>query len=134
MKLLFVTAADYANVEMGGKLNIMGLFNKINARQFPWIHPEMHLVVSLVAAPSEYGMKRQLTIKLMDEDASKTLMTLSGEVQIPQGEGGRAVEINSIFKLNNVKFPDAGTYQFAILVDHDEMGTFRIDALQRTPG
>src|SRR5919204_3250104 len=47
MRLSLALLADYANVSHDGKLNIMGIFGQIHAPQFPAVHAQMHLVLSL---------------------------------------------------------------------------------------
>ena len=64
MKLLLLMAADYANITGDGKLNVIGIFNDINAFNFPARHPSMHLVARLGAEPEEYGQTRSFTGKL----------------------------------------------------------------------
>jgi len=61
--------ADYANVTDNGKLNVMGIFQRLHAREFPARHPVMQLVIKLVAGPGEYGESRRLTVRLLDADA-----------------------------------------------------------------
>ncbi len=34
MKLILLLAADYANITRDGKLNVIGIFNRISARVF----------------------------------------------------------------------------------------------------
>ena len=46
MRVALGVLADYANVSAEGKLNIMGVFQIVNAVQFPHVHPQMHLVLT----------------------------------------------------------------------------------------
>jgi len=46
MKARIAVLADYANVTADRKLNVMGVFNVINASRVPAIHRQMQLVVS----------------------------------------------------------------------------------------
>ena len=46
MKILMMVTADYASIEpQTGKLNIIGVFNQINAQEFPTSHRRMYLVI-----------------------------------------------------------------------------------------
>ncbi len=122
MKLLFLLAADYANIARGGKPNLMGVFSTIRAKSFPARHPEMHVVVSLAASPAEYGQTRTLHLKLINEDGSVTLVDGTETFRVPEGSGGRRVELTRIFRLRDVVFPSPGDYQISVLVDNDEKG------------
>ena len=131
--LLVLLAADYANVEKSGKLNVMGIFSQIYASKFPVRHPEMHVIVSLSASPAEYNTTRKLTVKLMDEDGKQEILSWSRDIRVPAGSGMRRLEVNQILRLRDVVFPEPGSYQFSVLVDNDEKGTLPIFLVQREP-
>ena len=130
MDLRVLLVADYANVTREGKLNVMGRFTNISARQFPAVHPEMWLIAMLSAAPAEYNTTRKLTVKLLNEDATVEIMNWSRDITVPQGTAGRRVEMNQIVRLAGLVFPSEGAYQFSFLVDNDEKGTLVIDLLK----
>ena len=116
MDVPLAVVADYANVTKEGKLNVMGFFASLNAKAFPHVHPQMHLVWQAEAGPAEWGMKKDIEVKLLDENA-KQLLSVRGNLEVPaRGEAGRPVTINSIMVFNNIKFESAGDYVFAILV------------------
>jgi len=122
--------ADYANVTDNGKLNVMGVFRRINSSQFPTRHPEMYLIVGLSAGVAEYGVIRNLTIKLLDPDAQE-MMSFSGEIKVPKGVGWKRAEVNRIIKLRDIVFPKAGIYEFSVLIDNDEKSAISIELVQR---
>jgi len=132
MNVDLLVAADYANVAEGGKLNIMGIFGRIYSSTFPARHAEMYLVAKISAKPSEYGAKRQLTVKLMDEDGKLELINFSSEIVVPKNDKGETVQIHQILRLVDIIFPVAGTYQFSILIDNDEKAFYPIE-LELTP-
>ena len=118
MDVLVFLAADYANVAQGGKLNVVGIFNEINATNFPARHPSMHLVIKLGADMVEFGEAREVTVKLLNVDGQESF-SLSGDVEIPEGDLGKRPEINLIYELCDLVFPEPGAYEFALLVDRD---------------
>jgi len=126
MRVLNFLVADYANVAEGGKINVMGIFNRIFAHEFPTRQPEMHLVVKLDASPAEYDSDRKLTIKLLDESGRQEIVNWSRDIHIPKGSGGERTEINQILRLRDVVFPKPGAYQFSVIVDKDEKSTLPI--------
>jgi len=119
MRPLLFLAADCANVTGDGKLNVMGIFNDINAYNFPARHPSMHLVAKLGAELSEYGQRRGFTVILMDADGNH-IMELSGEFDVPTGQGGKKPEVNIILNLKDIILPNPGRYQFVLLIDKDQ--------------
>lgn len=130
MLLDLLLIADYANLTVDGKLNVMGIFNSIHATQFPASHAEMFLVAKLSADPSEYGTKRKLAIRLLDEGGKLIASLLEREIEIPHGKEGKGVEIRQILKLTGLIFPQPGAYQFSMLVDNDHKGSQTIQLIQ----
>jgi hypothetical protein len=119
MKPLLFLSADYANITGEGKLNVMGIFNNINALSFPARHSSMHLIAKLSPEMSEYGQKRSFTILLMDADANH-IVEVSGEFEVPKGQDGKKPEVNIMFELKDVVFVKPGRYVFVLLVDKDQ--------------
>jgi hypothetical protein len=116
MDITLAVIADYANVTRDGKLNVMGVFNSLKVKSVPHIQPQIHLVWQGEAGPAEWGMQKDVEVKLLDENARQVL-SIQGKLMIPaKGEAGRLSSINSIMAFNNVKFEVAGDYAFAILI------------------
>ncbi|MGB3906069.1 MAG: hypothetical protein WBB22_14235, partial [Anaerolineae bacterium] len=70
MKMTLALLADYANVSQEGKLNIMGIFDRIFTRAFPTAHPEMRLVMRFEFGAAELGRERRLEVKTLDADGA----------------------------------------------------------------
>ena len=130
MELRTILVADYANIAEGGKANVMGIFGEIYSEEFPAKHSDMYLVVALAASPAEFGQKRTITIRLINADATETLVDFSQPIVVPTATGGRRAEINSILRLRDIGFKTPGTYQFSVLVDNDEKGTLPIELIK----
>jgi hypothetical protein len=130
MELAFLLVADYANTTGDGKLNVMGIFQNIFAVQFPVAHPEMYVIAQFTAGPAEYGRRRKLEIKLLDEDAAQEIVSFSTDVEIPRGTGGQRVSVPVILRLVNTTFPKPGTYEFSVLLDEDLKGSLAVQVDQ----
>jgi hypothetical protein len=130
MLLNLLLIADYVNITADGKLNVMGIFNSIHSTEFPTAHPEMFLIAKFSTDPSEYGTKKKLAIKLLDEGGKPIASLLEHEIEIPHGKGGRVVEIRQLLKLTGLVFPQPGAYHFSILVDNDQKGSQTIQLIQ----
>lgn len=72
MKVVLLLAADHANIEQQGKLNVLGVFDRLLAQSFPVRH-SMHLVVKLRAELGEGEETRTVTISLISEELRETL-------------------------------------------------------------
>lgn len=123
MDVKLAVLADYANVAQNGKLNIMGIFQEINAPFLPFPLPQMYLVVTFSAGPAEFDKVRDTRVVLLRSDGQR-LLELEGQLQVPRPprEGSRAY-INEAIGLAGVTFPQAGDYAFHILVGDDDKAT-----------
>lgn len=124
MELPVLLLADYANVTRSGKLNVMGVFDRIGVTKFPVRHSEMVLVMKFTAGPAEYEAKRSIRVQLLDADAENTVVDWSLDVTVPKDEAGRGrVELSQFLTLRDLIFPGPGTYRFYVTVDNDEKGS-----------
>ena len=130
MELSFLVIADYATATPDGKLTLVGIFSEIRAPAFPARHSGLHLVAQLLASPHEYGRQFSLEFRLVDEDGH-IVMSLPVSAEVPRGDKGQRVHLNNIVRLENIVFPKAGRYEFAILVDHDLKGTLPFDVIEQ---
>jgi hypothetical protein len=117
MQVKLALLADYANVTAEGKLNILGIFDRITVRELPALHPQMHLILRLEAHAAERNRPHVVEIRLYDPD-SDTVFQVNGDI-VPQGQGGQAVATNQILTLNNLQLNKSGGYTFVVLVDND---------------
>jgi hypothetical protein len=139
MQVKLALLADYANVTAEGKLNILGIFDRINVHELPVVHPQMHLILRLEAHPAERNRAHNVEIRLHDPDG-QTIFEVTGDM-VPQGTTGHTVATNQILTLNNLQLMKSGGYNFVVLVNNDlksevmlevELGSASQDALGGT--
>ena len=117
MQVKLALLADYANVTAEGKLNILGIFDRISVNQIPAVHPQMHLILRLEAHPAERDRPHNIEIRLYDPDG-QTIFEVKGDV-VPHGQVGHTIATNQILTLNNLQLDKAGGYTFVVLVNND---------------
>ena len=110
--------ADYANVTREGKLNIMGIFDRIVVPSFPGRHPQMQLVLRMEAAFTERDRPHKVEVRFHQPEGS-ALFEISAELVVGGGDPGEAATANQILTLGNLPLPKEGVYFFAIVVDGD---------------
>ena len=126
MEIKFRMLSDFASLTRDGKLNILGVFDEINAPRMPFVLPQMFLVVAYEASAAEAGVDRESRIILMDADGGE-LLTLEQPLKIPDAKRpGARVAINQVLGLSGFKFAKPGDYQFSFLVDGDEKANLRL--------
>ena len=117
MEVDLALLADAATIDTSGKLNILGVFDRLSAAAFPVQHPHLVLILRFSAGVQEIG-RHQVEIRLRDP-AGKEAMRIDGEMQL--GAGPRAVsqgvKIPHILHLDGLVFPRSGSYYFEVLVD-----------------
>lgn len=107
--------ADEANVSQEGKLNVLGVFDRITAPNFPTVHPKMVFIFRIQAEYGDAGQLFPVRVRLMDADGG-TLFEATGEIQAPRVGPGETITANQLFALVGVRFPQAGDYKFVVHV------------------
>jgi len=110
--------ADYANVSREGKLNILGIFDKIYAQSVPAVHPQMQLVMTLEADRGDAEKEHRTEIELIDADGAK-LFSIVGNLKFGPPPPGEHMRLNHVIQLNNLRFEHFGSYDFKILVNKE---------------
>lgn len=98
---------DYANATGDGKINCMGIFDRLYAMSFPALHRELYLVTALETEPEDEGETRRVNIQLINSD-SQTMADLQAQIEF--GVGKQIV--NQIHVFHDLQFPAPGPYQF----------------------
>ena len=68
MKLLYVLLADHAFLSIDKKVNIIGIFETINAVKFPITHPKFVVIGSIITSKTNFKLSVTLT-----DDKGKSL-------------------------------------------------------------
>ncbi len=126
MKLLYALLCDQAFLSIDRKVNIIGVFETINAPSFPVTHQKFTLVGSI--APSKDKFKMAIDI-VSDETKTSILRDLQErDVALPPNNESK--NFNFIIEIINTIFPKAGFYSVKILVDGEAISTLRLGVAQ----
>lgn len=134
MKSIFFVAADYANVTPEGKLNIMGLFDRIWASRFPAKHSMFHMVAKVAL---EFGDptsgEHNFTIKMIDEDANEEFsLTPPRTFKFPERvQPGIEPDHNLVLGVRDMVFRRPGVYEFKLFVNDVELDSFLLTLVVR---
>lgn len=114
-KLNFSFLCDYASVSREGKLNMNGIFENINAKNFPTHHPLMFVVANIAGVNNRDKFTCEL---IFNDNTQKRLAALSQEVRVdPQRNFG------FIGQFINVRYDKPGEYALKFYIDNKEIGS-----------
>jgi hypothetical protein len=116
MKIPMAFLADEANISQEGKLNVLGIFDRIAAAEFPVVHPRMVFAFRVQADFSDGGRSFDVQIRLVDEDGG-VLFDAAGEINPPIVPPGEFSTANQVFTLVGLTFPRAGVYTFQVTIE-----------------
>ena len=116
MEIDLALLADAATIDAAGKLNILGIFDRISVAQFPAQHGRITLVLRFTAGTSEIG-SHDVYIRMSDPGGVEVL-SLNGEMQLAGGaRAGDAIRVPHILNLDGLVFKSPGMYSFDVKVD-----------------
>lgn len=115
MKIPMAFLADEANVSQEGKLNVLGIFDRIAAPSFPTLHPRMVFAFRVQAEYADAGRPFEVRVRLMDEDGG-IVFEANGEITPPRLEPGGFSTANQVFTLVGIQFTQPGMYKFVVNV------------------
>src|SRR5690554_2126706 len=107
--------ADDANVSQEGKLNILGVFDRISTQSFPTVHPKMVFAFRVQAEYPDSGRVFPVRMRIMGEDG-EAVFEVGGELRSPDVPPGGFATANKVFTLVGIRLPQPGTYKFVLNV------------------
>lgn len=119
MEVDLALLCDAATVDGSGKLNILGVFDRLNVTSFPARHGRMALVLRFRGTVADAG-EHALVIALKDPEGEE-LFRADGKIQIGAGRGSaqEGVAVPQILNFDGVVFQEEGRYSFDVKVDDD---------------
>lgn len=116
MKVEIFTLCDAATADSGGKLNILGSFDRINVAETPVTHPLCALAIKLRFERLEEGQKR-IGISFVDSDGTAVMPTLDAGTQVGFPPGEHTVTACLVLQIQQLKLPRFGEYSIDLAVD-----------------
>lgn len=129
MQLQYSFICEAATVSADGKLNVLGIFNRIGFQEYPGRMHRIVLVISCMGGMQDYGMHR-LDVRLMGPDGMNIVEPLHMHIDI-ESEGGSA---NVIGEYNGLDFKEPGPYSFEIQLDDKHFSSLELDVVEMENG
>ena len=109
MGLALVVCDTIIEDKQTGKKTLIGLFDRLYARSFPCVHPSMAVFVCLTSGRGKYPCE----VVCRHDDGQRTAFSARGTIVMR--EPSQVVDL--VFRLNGVRFPEAGKYSLQFLAD-----------------
>jgi hypothetical protein len=116
MRVEIFTLCDAATVDAGGKLNILGSFDRLNAREPPVMHPQCSLAIKLRFERVEEGRKR-IRIAFIDSDGAPVMPPLEATADVQFHGEEPTVAAAMALNIHQLRLPSFGEYSIDLAVD-----------------
>jgi hypothetical protein len=121
MKVEIFTLCDAAT-DSGGKLNILGSFDHIHARETPMTHPLCAIALKIRFARIEEGNHR-LRITVADADGKLVLPSLDASLAVRFNSEESTAAANVILFIQQMKLASFGEHSIDLAIDGRQEGS-----------
>jgi hypothetical protein len=116
MKVEIFTLCDAATLDAAGKLNILGSFDRLNAREEPVIHPQCTLAIKLRFERVEEGQK-QIRIAFVDQDGVSVMPNVEATTQVRFQNNDSSATVSLALNIQQLKLPRFDDYSIDLAID-----------------
>lgn len=118
MKIKYSFICEAANISNSGNLNVLGIFENLNAPNFPVKIPMMFYVVHIEFHRSEIG-QHIFKVNFIDSDGKSIIPQLEGQIAVNEG----SLSSNIIIALEGIMLNVPDTYAIDLTVDNNHLAT-----------
>ena len=117
-------ATDYK-----GKLNLLGTFNSVHARELPANYPQCSIVLRVVFKVVEEG-SHKLRINFVDEDGKFVMPSIELPFEVKVTENDSFAYRNFILNIQRLKFEKFGQHAVDIAIDGRQEASIPLEVKQ----
>lgn len=125
MQIKYSFLCEAANITHTGNLNVLGIFDNINAKNFPCVHPHCVYIARISFHRSEIG-RHPFKLSFIDDDGNEVIPPLNGEIAASQNN----MNANILMNILNIKFQHAGEYHIDLTIDNQNICSDTIRLIQ----
>jgi hypothetical protein len=116
MNLDVFTLCDFAQTVPGNKMNIIGTFRTIMARQTPVVHPVCALAILMRFEQIEQGTKN-IRVSIIDSDGRAITPTLDAQLNVQISSDASDASVPFVLVIQQISLPRFGEYSIDLAVD-----------------
>jgi hypothetical protein len=94
-----------------GKNSLIGIFENINAKQFPATHPRLYVYVTFTEALGKYNFRLELV------NIENNQLAYPGSEILGVESSDIAAHCNLVFGINSLRLEQPGKYEFRLFVN-----------------
>src|SRR5687767_13770058 len=115
MRLTLAGVADAATVSSDGKLNVLGVFDVINVRQFPTVKPHFAYFARL-EVEAEDPRSFDAELRIVDDDGQLVSPVVTLHIKVGKNEPGEVITIPIVLGISNARLQRPGIYTVELTV------------------
>jgi hypothetical protein len=116
MKVEIFTLCDFATADAAGKLNIIGVFDTIYAREAPATHGFCALAARIRFERIEEGLK-SIKISFIDADGNPVMPVMQTQISVQLAPGAPTAIAQVASIMSQIKLPNFGEYSIDLAID-----------------
>jgi len=116
VKVEFLTLCDFAQAEPTGKMNLLGTFDRILAREAPISRSVFAVAARLRFDAHEEGT-RTLALSFIDSDGQRVIPLLRAQLGVKVAPNEPTATVNYVMVIPQIKLARFGDYQVDLAVD-----------------
>jgi Family of unknown function (DUF6941) len=127
-----VLALCDAATDQQGKLNLLGAFDGIFARQVPVVHPQCSVALRTRFHRNESGTHRT-QISIVDHDGKPIMQSLDANITVQIDKYAESAVTNLVMNIQQLKFERFGDYSVNVVIDGKKQGSIPL-SVRQAPG
>jgi hypothetical protein len=130
MKVELFTLCDFAQAEPTGKMNLLGTFDRIVAKEAPITRSVFAVAARLRFEAHEEGA-RTVALSFIDSDGQRVMPLLRAQFNVKVQPSEPSATLNYVMVVPQIKLPRFGDYQIDLAVDDKVEATLPLYVRQR---
>ena len=132
MKVEILTLCDFAQAEPTGKMNILGSFDRILAKEAP-IARSVFAVASRIRFEAHEEGPKTVSLSFIDSDGQRVVPLLRAQFGVKLQPNESSATLNYVMVIPQIKFARFGDYQIDLAVDDKVEASIPLHIRQAVP-
>jgi len=117
MKVELLCLCDFASVDAGGKLNLLGVFDSIQINETPASHGLAALAGKISFQAEEAGLKK-FKIGFYDPERKLVMPPMEAEIEVNPLENESTANAQIVLLISQIRLPSFGKYLIELEIEN----------------